>query len=207
VTTFSRAADLRGFGGAEDEHEQELLRLAQAGDRAALGHLYQRHVDAVYAYIRCRVAEDDAAEDLTQDVFMSAVRGLHRFRWESGMAPWLMRIAHNRVANHWRSASRRPALVELPDDDGADVGVPDSLAADEPEIDPLAIAVRAEDLHSALDALTELQREVIALRFAGGLSLRETADVMGRSVNAIKNLQHKALGALKRELAARGVAA
>jgi RNA polymerase sigma-70 factor (ECF subfamily) len=53
--------------------------------------------------------------------------------------------------------------------------------------------------------LTELQQQVVALRFGAGMSLQETADIMGRSVNAIKNLQHKALGALRRHLEPMGV--
>jgi RNA polymerase sigma-70 factor (ECF subfamily) len=184
----------------DDSSERRLIEGAREGDRAAFTQLYQRHVRRVYRFIRLQVPDDATAEDLTQDVFVGLVRGLPGIRAESPLAPWLMQVARNRLANHWRSLGRRPAEVALPDDDvdsGPDEALltsapPESLSL--PEIDPARLG-------DAIAGLTDLQRDVLALRFGAGLSLAETAITVGRSVQAVKNVQFKALAALRRQLA------
>jgi RNA polymerase sigma-70 factor (ECF subfamily) len=179
--------------------ERELVVRAAGGDGPAFGQLYLRYVDDVYAYIQLRVRNSSLAEDLTQDVFMNAYRGLPRFQWQGSLAPWLMRIAHNRVANHWRSMGRRPELVALPEDDPDDPR-PELSEDDEQIASLLGQHVGAAEVERALSRLTDLQQQVIALRFGAGLSLLETADVMERTQNAVKNLQHNALVGLRRQL-------
>lgn len=182
--------------GAAD-HERRLVERAVAGDRDAFGLLYERTVDDVYSYVKLRVREVGLAEDLTQDVFLRALRALDTFEWRGSLLPWLIRIAHNRIANHWRTVGRSPFLTPLPEDDPAqaqpEIADPAAASAIEPTLMP-----RDFDLHLA--RLTALQREVIALRFGAGLSLAETAGLLGRSTNAIKNLQHNALASLRRRI-------
>lgn len=187
---------------AEAPGERGLVERAQAGDRAAFGQLYQRYVDDVYAYVRLRVRNDAVAEDLTQDVFMNAFRGLPGFRWQGAFVPWLLRCAHNRVANHWRSVGRRPDQVMLPSEEDGDRPMPELACDPEPVDESLDLQLGAEQVNAAMVRLTDLQQQVIALRFGAGLSLAETAEVMSRSQNAIKNLQHNALAALRRNLPA-----
>jgi RNA polymerase sigma-70 factor (ECF subfamily) len=179
--------------------EQEVVRRAARGDTAALGWLYQRHVDDVFGYVQLRVRDTALAEDLTQDVFINAFAALPRFQWQGSLAPWLMRCAHNRVANHWRSHGRQPDQVALAQD-----GEPDERAvvvAVEHDLDEgLAHQLSVEQVMAATAHLTDLQQQVVALRFGAGLSLAETAEVMNRSVNAVKNLQHHALAGLRRRL-------
>lgn len=182
-----------------DGGERSLVERAQAGDRAAFGQLYQRHVDAVYAYIALRVRDGALADDLTQDVFLSAWRSLGGFRWQGSLAPWLMRIAHNRIANHWRTQGRRPEQVSLPSGDDPDDPRPE-FAAPEPPEQGHDLGLSSADLSSAMSRLTSLQQQVIALRFGAGLSLAETADLLQRTQNAVKNLQHNALANLRRHL-------
>jgi len=168
--------------------EAELVRRAQQGDARAFGSLHVQPVDRVYAYIAHRVGNRADAEDLTEEVFLKALINLNRFRWRGSLLPWLLTIARNLVADHWR---RRHREGEWP-------------AAPSTATDSLTEVVERRwqraQLRAATAELTELQQQVIALRFAAGLSIAETAQVMGRSENAVKNLQHKAVAALRRRL-------
>jgi RNA polymerase sigma-70 factor (ECF subfamily) len=153
----------------------------------------------VYAYIALRVRDSALADDLTQDVFVSAWRSLAGFQWQGSLAPWLMRIAHNRIANHWRTQGRRPEQVSLPSGDDPDDPRPEFADAESPS-DDASLGLGSADLSRAMERLTDLQRQVIALRFGAGLSLAETADMLQRTQNAVKNLQHNALANLRRHL-------
>lgn len=185
--------------------ERRLVEQAQRGDTQALGQLYQRHVDRVYSYIVFRVRDEALAEDLTQDVFFQAMRALESFDWRGAVAPWLLRIARNTVIDHWRRRARRPewAMSVLEDEDEGDDKRLDRIVADEDTeaMSAVEFLVDRARIAAAAEHLTELQRQVVALRFASGMSIKETADVMGKSEGAIKNLQHHALRALRRQLA------
>lgn len=185
--------------------ERQLVEQAKAGDRQAFGRLYQQHVDRVYSFVAFRVRDAELAEDLTQEVFVQALRALEGYDWRGSIAPWLLRIARNTVTDHWRRRARRPerplSAVEFGDEDD-EHGRAGRLAA---ELDPADLAradlvLDRELVVSAARSLTELQQQVLALRFASGLSIRETADVMGKTEGAIKNLQHHAVKALRRQL-------
>jgi RNA polymerase sigma-70 factor (ECF subfamily) len=192
-------SELNGTLSSDASAEFRLVERAQRGDRAAFGQLYQRHVDDVFAYVQLRVRNVAVAEDLTQDIFMNVFRALPRFRWQGSFAPWLLRCAHNRVANHWRAQGRRPDQVALPTEDDTERSMPE-LAGEADPIDAIDWRLSAEQIGGAMAALTELQQQVISLRFGAGLSLAETAEIMQRSQNAVKNLQHNALAALRRRL-------
>jgi RNA polymerase sigma-70 factor (ECF subfamily) len=186
--------------------EQRLVELAQGGDSQAFGRLYQRYVDRVYSFVAFRVCDPVLAEDLTQEVFIQAMRGLGSFDWRGSMAPWLLRIARNTVIDHWRKSARRPerpwSAVE-PGEADDEPGRFEKMATEEEEQSAMYRAEQALDRDSVLRAavhLTDLQQQVVALRFSAGLSIRETAEVMRRSEGAIKNLQHHALKALRRHM-------
>lgn len=173
---------------AGDLQEADLVRHAQQGDARAFGALYERHVDRVYAYVAHRVGNRADAEDLTQEVFLRALANLKGFRWRGSLLPWLLTIARNLVTDHWRRRSREvgnPVVAPT---------VADGLT------EVVERRWQQEQLRAVAGELTELQQQVIALRFADGLSIAETAQVMGRSENAVKNLQHKAIAALRRRL-------
>ncbi len=178
--------------------EHQLVRRAVHGEEGAFGQLYERHVEGVFNYVYFRVREEALAEDLTQDVFVRAFRGISGLRSQERFVAWLMRIAHNRVLNHWRDQSARP----LPDALSAG-GEPGAVAANTtPDpIEDLETRLTADAVLAATGELTDLQQQVIALRFVKGLSVAETAAIMQRSQSAVKNLQHHALVALRRQLA------
>lgn len=183
----------------EEPSEHAIVQRAARGDQAALGALYQRYVDDVFGYVQLRVRDRALAEDLTHDVFLSAFAALPRFRWQGSLGPWLMRCAHNRVANHWRSQGRQPEQLSILHEDESEER--SSVLAVHIDLDEaLALRLTTDEILAAMSRLTDLQQQVVALRFGAGLSLAETAEIMQRSVNAVKNLQHHAVAGLRRHL-------
>lgn len=186
--------------------DRALVERAAAGDSAAFGSLYQRYVDRVYGFVRFRVREESLAEDLTQEVFIQAMRSIGSLEWQGSLAPWLMRIARNTVIDHWRRAGRRAertlSVVEAGDQDEDEDSRIDRMEdeAGRVALERVEYGIDRARIEGACTALTELQTHVLALRFGAGLSIRETADAMQKSEGAVKNLQHHALRALRRAL-------
>lgn len=191
----------------------DLAARAARGEPGAFAALYQRHVETVYHYFRFRVRDTTVAEDLTHDVFVQALKAVRTLREPQRVAAWLMRIAHNRLANHWRDGAHdaEPFGLDEAGTDGverrhdrpstvvATSGLDHGAATADPtaRLDVLADVGRVA---AAVAGLTALQQDVIALRFVVGLNIAETAESMGRTGNAVKNLQHQALAKLRRDL-------
>lgn len=175
------------------QREEDLVRRAQKNDPAAFGQLYEEHFDRIYRYIVLRVRNQADAEDLTQQVFLKALEHIGSYRYR-GMpfSSWLFRIAHNQVVDHWKKKSREKVKL-LTQDEMAEAG---ALSDDDPA-DQAERKVGLEQLAAACERLSDGQREVISLRFAGGLSVAETAKVMGKREGAVKVLQHAALKKLR----------
>ncbi len=166
---------------------------AQRGEVDAVGALYDQHREAVFRYVRSRVGDLHTADDLTGEVFKRMLIGLPRYR-PTGLPfrAWLFRIARNLLIDHYRRESR----VDLrPLDEAEQAGV----AAPDPA--PLVERQAALDqVYAALAELDPLQREVLTLRFLSGLSLRETAQALGRTEDSIKALQRRGLAGLRLSL-------
>lgn len=168
--------------------EMRLLRQAQQGDEEAFAALYREHVQTIFRYIYHRVGDQPLAEDLTGDVFIKALEGLPSYQ-ERGrpFLAWLYRIAHARVVDHYRRQGRQPSHSDL-----ADQPLPVTPDMDEGLVRGQAAAV----LRQAIAELTEEQQQVIMLRFVEGYPVEQVAGVMGKTANAIKALQHRALRSL-----------
>lgn len=173
------------------QQEESLVRRAQQGEPEAFAELYEVHFDKIYRYIVLKVRNQADAEDLTQQVFLKALESIGSYRWR-GMpfSSWLFRIAHNQAVDHFR---KRKKGKTLPLDEARVVSTADPTLLAEQRL-------RVEQLAVAYEQLTEAQREVISLRFAGGLSTAEVAKVMSKSEGAVKVLQHNALVRLRRIL-------
>jgi len=173
------------------QDEEGLVREAKRGDQQAFARLYEANFDKIYRYVTVRIGDKTEAEDMTQQVFLNALQSLPSFKWKGvPFSAWLFRIAHNQVVDYLRRKKRQP--VPLPDE----VPLPK-------ENDPQIIAERSfaiERLLAAARRLTEAQREVISLRFAGEMPIAEVARIMGKSQGAIKALQHSAIVALRKTL-------
>jgi RNA polymerase sigma-70 factor, ECF subfamily len=180
--------------------EEELVRRAQRREPEAFGQLYEEHFDRIYRYVMLRVRDQADAEDITQQVFLRALENIGSYRWR-GMpfASWLFRIAHNLVVDHWKKKNRQrvEAVASEEIDDLAVVSSSDPATLAELKFD-------LKQLAAACELLTDGQREIISLRFAGGLSVAESARVMGKSEGAVKVLQHAALVKLRRILCPAG---
>ena len=172
--------------------DPELLERAQAQDPEVLGELYDRYASQVYAYVYRRVGDPEVAEDLTGEVFMRVVKALHAGQtWHTSFRAWLFRVAHNLVVDHYRRRPPEPLLAL----DETDIAAEETSPADR-----LQQMLDHERLRRALRCLTSEQQEVLALRFGEGLTARQTAGVVNKTVGAVEALQHRALAALRRIL-------
>jgi RNA polymerase sigma-70 factor (ECF subfamily) len=178
--------------------DEELVRAAQRGDVAAFGQVYERYFDKVYSYLSFKVGNPTEAEDLAGQVFLKAMESLRGYKWTGvPFQAWLFRIAHNLMVDNLRRRSKRTS-------EPLDEALPDRRPHADPE-ERLAEKLTRQGLIEAVERLTELQRQVIHLKFAAGLSNAEVAQIMGKTEGAVKALQHAALQALQRQYA-RGVA-
>jgi RNA polymerase sigma-70 factor (ECF subfamily) len=172
-----------------------LVQRAQAGDAEAFGELYDRYVDQVYRYIVYRVASSQLAEDLTSETFLRALRRISSFTWQGrDVGAWFVTIARNLIADHYKSGRYR---LELTTDDVSDSSAAPVQAGPENEV---LEAMQNKVLLEAVKQLNAEQQECIVLRFLQGLSVSETAQIMGKNDGAIKALQYRAIRTLGRLL-------
>jgi RNA polymerase sigma-70 factor, ECF subfamily len=172
----------------EDQHAETwtLVRAVQDGDGEAFGKLYDRYVDQVFRFIFYRVNDRALAEDFTSETFLRALRRISTINYQGrDIGAWFMTIARNIVFDHTKSARFRLEMTT-----GELVETGDAVAS--PEAAVLAHLTNTR-LLSAVNELGEEQRECIVLRFLHGLSVAETAAVMGKNDGAIKALQHRAV--------------
>ena len=171
-----------------------LVERAQAGDGDAFGELYDHYVDSVYRFIYYRVHDRGLAEDLTSETFLRALRRITSVEYQGrDIGAWFMTIARNLVFDHSKSARARLEVVtgdEL--DPGTDVISTEAT---------VLAGITTQQLVAAVNQLGEEQRECIVLRFIQGMSVNETAEIMGKRDGAIKALQHRAVKRLATLLA------
>jgi RNA polymerase sigma-70 factor, ECF subfamily len=159
--------------------------------------LYRKYVGQVYSFAAYELRDHHAAEDVTEQVFLQALRGLPTFE-ERGDGPastfrvWLFQIARHALANEHRRRARHPQ---------ASLDAALEIAAPGP--DPAARVVAGEEAHRAWQAIGRLPRErrrAVTLRFVEEMTTPEIAGVMGRSEGAVRVLIHRALRAVAAEL-------
>jgi RNA polymerase sigma-70 factor (ECF subfamily) len=174
-----------------------LVERAQNGEAEAFGLIYDRYLDTVFRFIYFRVGNRQLAEDLTSDTFLRALKRIGSFTWQGrDLGAWLVTIARNLVADHFKSGRYRLEVTagDVLDADREDRG---------PEGSPEAAVVdhiTNVTLLSAVKQLNPEQQECIVLRFLQGFSVAETAQSMGKNEGAIKALQYRAVRALARLL-------
>lgn len=174
-----------------------LVERAQAGESEAFGLIYDRYVDTVFRFVYFRVGNRQLAEDLTSDTFLRALKRIGSFTWQGrDLGAWLVTIARNLVADHFKSGRYRLEVTtgDVLDADREDRG---------PEGSPEAAVVDHITNVALLTAVKQLnpeQQECIVLRFLQGFSVAETAQTMGKNEGAIKALQYRAVRALARLL-------
>lgn len=180
-----------------------LRKVAETSKREANGQVetglppdfdqwFRDHQPSVYRYVRFRLATREAAEDVTSQVFMKALKALDRYDpRRASPRTWLLRIARNAVTDHLRSLRRKSSLHVSLD------RVPD-LVSDVPDQEERVL--RQERIQVLLNASRELKpadQEILSLRYGSGLGNREIADALKISGNAVAVRLHRALGRLK----------
>jgi len=163
----------------------------RSSKEAALAALYDEYYDKIARYIFVRIGDRAEAEDLAGEVFLRALQSLDSYR-ERGipMRAWLFRIAHNLVVDYFRQAAKRKT-------------VPIDTVQVVSEQDPGSIAeinMELKRVAEALGQLTPAQRQVIELRFFGGLTSEEAGLILNKSSGAVREMQSAAIGQLRKLL-------
>ncbi|MGW3627691.1 ECF subfamily RNA polymerase sigma factor, BldN family [Streptomyces sp. NPDC000880] len=183
----------RPSADSDSARMMDLVERAQAGEADAFGRLYDQYSDTVYRYIYYRVGGKATAEDLTSETFLRALRRISTFTWQGrDFGAWLVTIARNLVADHFKSSRFR-----------LEVTTGEMLDANEVERSPEDSVLESLSNAALLEAVRKLnpqQQECVTLRFLQGLSVAETARVMGKNEGAIKTLQYRAVRTLARLL-------
>ena len=177
----------------QEINENTILDQAIQGDSEAFGVLYERYVARIYNYIYYRIGSSYDAEDLTERVFMRALRHIGSYN-NRGLpfSAWLYRIAHNLVANWYRDNSRRK---EIPLDDG----IMTSHQSSFPEQEVMHTEER-EWLLQVIRKLPPDRQQLVILKFVDHLSNAEIGQIMSRTEGAIKSLYHRTLLTIRDEL-------
>lgn len=164
--------------------ERELVAAVLRRDRKATAEFVDRFSDAVYAYVSWRLAPaKEAAEDVVQEVFIAAWKGLSSYQGEAALTPWLLGIARHKVQDHYRKILRK---AELPEDTApepvVDAGLDEALQTQQ----------REEQVRKVLSALPESYRTVLVWRYWDAQSGAEIAAAIGRSEKAVERLLFRA---------------
>lgn len=173
----------------QDASDEFLIQTFKDGGREAFDVLYQRHLPGVYNRVRYVVPESDV-EDVTQEIFIAALKSLPSFRGDAQFGTWLRTLANHKVAEFYRRRSRKqePRLAPLSEAAGKTIGR--SAQSLEERI----------FLQRALQELPGNHREIILLRFAEQMQFNEIAELTGQNLEAVKSLFRRAVAALRAQL-------
>ena len=160
-------------------------------NEARLVSLYDEYYDKIAHYAYVRIGNRTEAEDIAGEVFLKALQSLKSYQ-ERGvpMQAWLFRIAHNLVVDHLRKTTKRKT-------------VPIDTVSVEADEDPVAAAeknIQLGRMTKAMEQLTREQREVLGLRFHGGLTSKEAGSILNKSDGAVREMQRAAIEKLRKLL-------
>jgi RNA polymerase sigma-70 factor, ECF subfamily len=182
---------------ANDFHQMNadrLLECAQNLDTQALAQVHDRYYPAVYRYVRYRLDDEQVVEDISSEVFLRLLNHLHRQKGEiHDLRGWLLGTASNLVNDHLRQKYRRPT-EDLNDHEWLASGDDPSRTAEHND--------NQRAVRRAIQQLTRDQQHVLALRFSQGMTIEETAQLMNKTIGAIKVLQFRALASIRKLLEA-----
>jgi|YNPNPStandDraft_1061719.scaffolds.fasta_scaffold12604_3 RNA polymerase sigma-70 factor (ECF subfamily) len=165
--------------------DEELARMTQTGDRAAFETLCDRYLPRVYGRL-CALLPPEAVEDVTQEVFLAALRGIARYRGEALFHTWLSALIRHKVADYYRSQNRHPPTAPL-----------DSVTEQQTASDAW------EELSLVQVALSRLPvhyQEVLLMRFAEGLPFEQIARLLNLTLEATRSRYRRAVMAIAQEM-------
>lgn len=179
-------ASIHNRSTVSDEH---LIQRFKQGDLDSFGSLYERHMPTVHNRVRYVIPEADV-EDVTQEVFIAAMKSLNAFRGESLFSTWLRALTNFKVAEYYRKKNRKQTPPESPiaeaetlPDEGANLHLEDRIV-----------------LRKTLASLPDKYRDVILLRFSDGMQFDEIAKTMNSNLETTKSLFRRAVAALRKKL-------
>ena len=169
-----------------------LVQLAQKGNTGAIGELYESFRLSIYRYMFYRTSDAQTADDLTSEVFLRMIRGLHGYQQrEVSFQAWLFQIAHHLLTDYYRKMSiRKHVPLEEPE---MNIEEPSQSTSIERRLNSVT-------LRQALNRLSSEQRDVIVMRFVTGMPISEVAQALNKSEDAIKGLQRRGLAELREVL-------
>ena len=171
---------------SKEADERRLIETAQR-DPARFAELYENNFERVYAYVVRRVGDRAETEDITSEVFHHALANLQRFEWRGiPFAAWLFRIAANLISDRWQRKSREPLADE-----------PEEIEAAQAAAVEIEDVERKATLFRLVETLPAEQQRVVVLRFVQEKSIKEVAREICKSEGAVKQLQFRAISALR----------
>eukprot|EP00746_Dinoflagellata_sp_MGD_P116334 gnl/MRDRNA2_/MRDRNA2_52196_c0_seq1.p1 gnl/MRDRNA2_/MRDRNA2_52196_c0~~gnl/MRDRNA2_/MRDRNA2_52196_c0_seq1.p1 ORF type:complete len:197 (+),score=16.22 gnl/MRDRNA2_/MRDRNA2_52196_c0_seq1:151-741(+) len=161
--------------------DKQLVSRYIGGNEAALEVLISRHKDRVFSYILNLVKDRQLAEDIFQDVFIKVINTIKRGKYneEGKFLPWVMRISHNLVIDHFRKEKRMPTTSG-----GENFDIFDTIKRTDPTVEEQIVNEQIQgDVKKLIELLPEDQKEVLKLRHYCGLSFKEIAEETNVSIN------------------------
>jgi RNA polymerase sigma factor (sigma-70 family) len=184
--------------------DQELVDLYIAGDEACLQTLITRHKKRIFSYVMMVVRDRHLAEDVFQDTFVKVIQTLKRgsYNDEGKFLPWVLRIAHNLVIDHFRRQKRMPIV-----DGGEDFDIFDVVNLRQGNVEDKMVKTQVrKDVRQAVEQLPQEQREVLIMRHYMDMSFKEIADYTNVSINTALGRMRYALINLRKQMEKKSIA-
>lgn len=177
-------------------NDQELVHLFLNGDHSALEILIKKHQRRLFSYILLVVKDRNEAEDIFQDTFIKVINTLRsgHYNEEGKFLPWMMRIAHNLIIDHFRKSKRMPMI-----DKSEEYDFFEKLRLYEKTIEDKIITEQIHrDVKALIEFLPEEQKEVLMMRHYAGMSFKDIADSTNVSINTALGRMRYAILNLRR---------
>ena len=178
-------------GESTISNSDSLLHKASCLDPGALGQIFDNHYEQIYCYVQRRLGDHELAQNLTSETFCRMLQAYQDGKGPKyGVQYWLYRVAHNLVVDVYRQADRRPFPLNE-----------DIVSDQDPQPEEAVLNQQQENrVRWALMQLTEDQQQVLSLRFFEGMDNEQVAEIMQKTIGAVKSLQHRGLASLERFL-------
>jgi len=173
-----------------------LVRDYMGGDENSLSILIKRHQSKIYGFIYSKVTDRDIADDIFQDTFIKVIKTLksNSYNEEGKFLPWVMRISHNLIIDHFRRNKKMPMYRET-----EEFSIFSIMTDNSPNIENRIITDQVEnDLQRIIEQLPDDQKEVLQMRIYQDLSFKEIADLTGVSINTALGRMRYALMNLRK---------
>ncbi|MUK86823.1 sigma-70 family RNA polymerase sigma factor [Ornithinibacillus sp. L9] len=176
-------------------NDHELIREILRGDQLAIQELHSRYVDHIFYYIFIQTNSYHDSEELLQDVFFKTARQLHQFEGKSSFKTWIFKIARNVVIDYYRKNNKRQYPITM------DQNFMECIAGKDESAEKTVLRnLHIDEVMQTLDKLPKHYQTVLHLRFIEDFSIKETAEIMGKTILSVKALQNRARKALSEQI-------